>query len=121
MDAQRAQRVGVDLHPVDGDPGLLGERVADVLGRDRAEGLALLAGFELEHQRDRVQLLGERLRVGVGALHLVGRAVALLRDAFELARACDDREAARQQKVLGVAVRDILDLARAAESADLLL
>ena len=121
MHAERAERLGLDLSGIHVDPVLALEGVRDLLRRDRAERLPLLAGLEREDEGDRIEPLRQGLGVTVRPFLLRLRARSLLRDALQLSGAGLDGETLREQEVLGVPVGDLFHVARAAEPADLLL
>src|SRR2546428_7598790 len=122
MQTERAERlVQHDFGLVDLRRELPAECFRDLLRGDAAEGLALLAGFELEDQRDARKPFRQRLGVGLRASALCLLGFALLREVFELAAGGLDREALRQQVVQRVPVGHVLDVAGAAEAADLAL
>ena len=120
MRAERAQRLGdVDLHAVDGHPVLALERLGDVLVGHRSEGLALPARLQAEDERERRKACRELFGVGVRPVLLHLARLALLREVLQLPRRRLDRKPARKEEVLRVAVRDVLHLTGAAETADL--
>ena len=116
---ERAERLGDDAAAID-DEALLGERLLDVAGRDRAVELVALADRPRDRELEVLELAGQigRLALGLGRLRL-GDALGVL-DAGDVALRRRHGEAAGQEVVAGEARTNLDELAALAQALEVL-
>ena len=110
-----------NLAAVDVDAVLLGERVGDILARDRAEELAAFADAHGDLDADLFELRGQKARLVGRLLLLPCGGIRLLLRRLKVRCRRFDGELLGQQEVPAVAFRNLDDVTLASDLLDVLL